>query len=75
VDITASAGEVGVGVVHQSPKQISGGRLVRAESGHQRIRLFIPDIREHIGLICGNGQWNETVSTARISRVALLLPG
>lgn len=75
VDIIVSAGEVGVGVFHRDFKQISGERLVRADSGQQRIRLFIPDIREHIGLLCRNGQWNETVSTARISRVALLLPG
>jgi hypothetical protein len=31
VDITVSAGEVGVGVVRRSLKQISGERLVRAE--------------------------------------------
>ena len=74
VDLTVAAGEVGVSVVHRDFKQISGERLVRAESGPQRIRLFIPDIREHIGLMCRNGQSDNTVSSARISRVALLLP-
>ena len=74
VDMTVTAGEVGVGVVHRDLKHVSGERLVRAESGQRRIRLLIPDIREHIGLICRNGQSNETVSRARISRVALLLP-
>ena len=74
VDMTVAAGEVGVGVLHRDFNQISGERLVRVESGHQRIRLYIPDLREHIGLICRNGQSNETVSRARISRVALLLP-
>jgi hypothetical protein len=42
-------------VVHRDFKQISGKRVVRAESGR-------------------NGQSNETVSSARISRVALPLP-
>jgi hypothetical protein len=74
VDLTVVAGEVGVCVVHRDFKQISGERLVRAKSGPQRIWFFIPDIRERIGLMCRNGQSNETVSSARISRVALLLP-
>lgn len=55
VDLTVAAGEVGVCVVHRDFKQISGKRVVRAESGR-------------------NGQSNETVSSARISRVALPLP-
>jgi FkbM family methyltransferase len=75
VDITVTAGEVGVGVVHRDLKRVSGERLVRAENGHQRIRLYVPDIREHIGLLCRNGDSDGTVSCARISRVALLLPG
>jgi hypothetical protein len=75
VDITVTTGQVGVGVIHQDFTQILGERLVRVENGHQRIRLFIPDIREHIGLICRNGQSGETISRARILRVALLLPG
>lgn len=74
VDLTIAAGEVGVCVVHRDFKQISGERLVRAESGPRQIRLFIPDIRERIGLMCRNGQSDDTVSSVRISRAALLLP-
>jgi FkbM family methyltransferase len=74
VDMTVTAGEVSVGVLNRDYWQISGERLVRAASGQHRIRLSIPDIRDHIGLICRNGPLNGTVSRARISRAALLLP-
>jgi FkbM family methyltransferase len=74
VEMTVAAGEVGVGFLHRDFRQVSGEQLVKAASGQQRIRLFTPDVREHLGLLCRNGPSSRTVSSARISRVALLLP-
>jgi hypothetical protein len=75
LEVTIEAGEMGFGVLRSSQQEISGERLVGAAEKRQRVRIFVPDAREHVGVICRNGQLNDTVSTAYIysASVSLLL--
>ena len=74
IQVYVDNGEVGLGLVSNDMRKISGERLVRAGDELQTVRIFTPDIRGHAGLMCRNGQLNDTVSTVRILEAALLLP-
>jgi hypothetical protein len=74
VQIYVGNGEVGLGLVSNDMRKISGERLVKASDELQTVRIFIPDVRGHAGLICRNGQLSETASAVRIVKATLLLP-
>jgi hypothetical protein len=73
VRVYVEEGEVGLGVVRKDLRQISGERLLRAAPGKlQSVDILVPDIRDHLGLICRNGPLNA-ISKSRITGVELSL--
>ncbi len=74
IELAVDQGELGLGMVGPDLQNIVGERLVRAAGQPQTIKLFVPDLRPQIGLICRNGQLERTVCKARILRLTLALP-
>lgn len=74
VQLYVETGEIALGLLHESGKRITGERLVKSAPGKlQSIELFIPDIRGHSGLMCRNGQLDDTISNVRIVNTVLSL--
>ncbi|MBZ5609138.1 MAG: hypothetical protein LAP38_12825 [Acidobacteriia bacterium] len=72
VQLYVETGEVGIGLLPEGGESISGERLIKAAPGQlQTVELFIPDARGHIGVMCRNGRLDNTVSKARIVKIAL----
>jgi hypothetical protein len=73
LEVAIEAGEMGFGALRSSHQEISGERLIGASKERQQVRIFVPDARDHVGVICRNGQLNDTASTVRIYRASLSL--
>lgn len=74
LEITVDSGEVGIGMLADDFQRITGERMLKAGPDKQTLQLFIPDLRGHTGLLLRNGEKNDTLSSARLSRVTLSLP-
>jgi hypothetical protein len=74
IEVAVDQGEIGLGLLHKGTGQITGERLIRAADKPQKVNIFIPDLRDHEGLLCRNGQLAATVTKARILKAALALP-
>lgn len=71
IQISVDHGEIVVGMLDESYRHITGERLVKASSERQEYNIFVPDLRNHLGLILRNGQFGPCVSKARVFEVTL----
>lgn len=73
IEVSVDHGEIGVGMLHENYSEIAGERLINASPDRQRVKIFVPDLRSHLGLILRNGRLDHCVSSARVFAVTLHL--
>jgi hypothetical protein len=74
VHLCVDAGQAGVGVLHRDYTSITGERLLAADPGRiKTVPIFVPDVRDQIGLVCRNGGASGSPARLRVFKAKLFL--